>query len=59
MLFKPTGLLGGELASGKTKGKGKAHTCMLVVQRKVSVRSEVWFFGLMKGNPALSPVHGK
>ena len=44
MSFKPTGLLSGEVVSGKAKGKGKVrmlmHTpnvCMLVVQCKVSV----------------------
>ena len=41
MSFKLTGLLGSEVASGKTKGKGKAHVRMLVVQHKVSVRLEV------------------
>ena len=64
--FKLTGLLGGEVASGKAKGKGKAcalvhapDTHMSVVQCKASVRSEVLVFGLMKVNPALSPVCGK
>ena len=64
VLFKPTGLLGGEVASGKAKGKGKVHmlmhapnACMSVVQRKVSVRSKVLYFGLMKVNPALPLVH--
>ena len=64
--FKPTRLLGSEVASGKAKGKGKA--CMLVhapdahmsvMQCKVSVRLEVPFFRLTKVNPVLSPVHGK
>ena len=66
MSFKLTGLLGGEVASGEAKGKGKVcmlmhvpNTHMLVVQHKVSVRSEVPFFRLMKVNPALSLVHGK
>ena len=61
-----TGLLSSGVASGKAKGKGKACTlvhvpdvCMSVVQCKVSVRSEVLVFGLMKVNPALSLVHGK
>ena len=60
MSFKLTRLLGGEVALGKAKGKGKAHTlmhvpnaCMSVVQHKVSVRSEVPFFALMKLNPVL------
>ena len=64
--FKPTGLLSNEVASSKAKGKGKAcalmhvpNVCMLVVQHKVSVRSEVPFFRLMKVNPVLSPVCGK
>ena len=62
--FQLTGLLGGEVASGKGKGKGKARALvhapnvrMSVVQRKVSARSDVPFFGLMKFNPVLSPVH--
>ena len=66
MSFKPTGLLSGEVVSGKAKGKGKVcalvhapNVRMSVVQRKVSVRSEVPFFRLMKVNPALSLVHGK
>ena len=61
--FKPTGLLSGEVALGKAKGKGKVHTlvhapnaCMSMVQCKVSVRSEIPFFGLMKVNPVLPPV---
>ena len=64
--FKPTRLLGGEVALGKGKGKGKARALvyapnahMSVVQCKVSIRSNVPFFGLMKFNPALSPVHSK
>ena len=63
MSFQPTRLLGGEVASGKGKGKGKVHMLMhapnarmSVVQRKVSARSYVPFFRLMKFNPALSPV---
>ena len=66
MLFKPTGLLSGEVVLGKGKGKRKAcvlmhapNMHMLEVQHKVSVRSEVPVFGLMKVNPALSLVHGK
>ena len=62
--FQPTGLLGGEVASGKGKGKGKARTLvhapnvrMSVVPCKVSARSYVPFFGLTKFNPALSLVH--
>ena len=64
--FQPTRLLGGEVASGKGKGKGKARTLvhapnvrMSVVQCKVSVRSNVPFFGLTKYNPALSLVRSK
>ena len=66
MSFKPTGLLSSEVVLGKAKGKGKVRALMhapnvhmLVVQRKVSVRSEVPFFRLMKVNPVLSLVHGK
>ena len=62
--FQPTRLLGGEVASGKGTGKGKAralvhapNACMSVVQCKVSARSYVPFFGLTKFNPVLSPVH--
>ena len=64
--FKLTGLLSGEVALGKAKGKGKVCTLvhapdahMSVVQHKISVRSEVPVFGLTKVNPVLSPVHGK
>ena len=57
--FQPTGLLGGEVASGKGKGKGKARVRMSVVQRKVSVRSDVPFVGLTKFNPVLSPVRSE
>ena len=63
MLLKPTGLLGSGVVLGKAKGKGKVRALMhapnvhmLVVQRKVSVRSEVPFFRLMKVNPVLPPV---
>ena len=66
MSFQPTRLLGGEVASGKGKGKGKARALvhapnarMSVVQRKVSVRSDVPFVGLTKFNPALSPVRSE
>ena len=66
MSFKLTGLLGSEVVSGKAKGKGRVcalvhapNVRMSVVQCKVSVRSEVPFFRLMKVNPALSPVCGK
>ena len=66
VLFQLTRLLGGEVASGKGKGKGKAHALvhapnrhMSVVQCKVSIRSNVPFFGLTKFNPALSLVHSE
>ena len=64
MSFQLTGLLGGEVASGKGKGKGKARALvhapnvrMSVVPCKVSARSYVPFFGLTKFNPVLSLVH--
>ena len=66
MLFKLTGLLGGEVAMGKAKGKGKVHTLMhapnvhmLVVQCKVSFRLAIPSFRLMNMNPALSLVCGE
>ena len=66
ILFKLTRLLSSEVVLGNGKGKGKAcvlmhapNTCMLVVQRKVSVRSDVLFIRLMMFNPALSPVRSE